>query len=146
MSDSDVTPGTVVCQAPLSLGFPRQECWRGFAISSSMGSSWLRGSNLCLLHWQTDSLPLSHLGSTVTLITYVEKNKIIFNQRLSNDLERSLYFWVTILAAFLACCRPPSLTFFLLSGWSYRLVVEGRWDLGSLVGSTLNSHSISLGP
>ena len=34
------------------------------AISSSRGSS--QGSNLrlqCLLHWQVDSLPLSHLGS-----------------------------------------------------------------------------------
>ena len=36
------------------------------AISSSRGSSPPRDSNpvlLCLLHWQADSLPLSHLGS-----------------------------------------------------------------------------------
>lgn len=51
-------------------------------------------------------------------------------------------------------CEPlPPYFFFFFSGlnyflydWSHRLVVEGRWDLGSLVGSTLNSHSISLGP
>ena len=29
-----------------------------------------QGSNLCLLHWQTDSLPLSHMGSPLYLSTY----------------------------------------------------------------------------
>ena len=33
------------------------------ATSSSRISSWLRHPTLCLLHWQADSLPLSHLGS-----------------------------------------------------------------------------------
>ena len=34
MSDSFVTPGTVVHQAPLSLGFPRQEYWSGLPFPS----------------------------------------------------------------------------------------------------------------
>ena len=29
-----VTPWTVACQAPLSMGFPRQECWSGFPFPS----------------------------------------------------------------------------------------------------------------
>ena len=29
MSDSFVTPWKVVCQVPLSMGFPRQEYWSG---------------------------------------------------------------------------------------------------------------------
>ena len=29
ISDSFVTPGTVAHQAPLSMGFPRQEYWKG---------------------------------------------------------------------------------------------------------------------
>ena len=33
------------------------------AISSSRGIFLTRGLNLCLLHWQGDSLPLHHLGS-----------------------------------------------------------------------------------
>ena len=45
MSDSLVTPGTVACQAPLSIGCARQEYW-----------------NQHLLHWQVDSLPLSPQG------------------------------------------------------------------------------------
>ena len=32
MSDSFVTPWTVVCQAPLSMGFPRQEYWSGLLL------------------------------------------------------------------------------------------------------------------
>ena len=33
------TPWTVVLQASLSMGFPRQEYWSGFAVSSSRGFS-----------------------------------------------------------------------------------------------------------
>ena len=36
------TPWMVACQAPLSMGFFRQECQRCVAISSSKGSSWPR--------------------------------------------------------------------------------------------------------
>ena len=32
MSDSFATPRTVACQAPLSMGFPRQEYWSGLPI------------------------------------------------------------------------------------------------------------------
>ena len=35
MSDSFVTPWTVVHQAPLSMGFPRQEYWSGLPFPSS---------------------------------------------------------------------------------------------------------------
>ena len=33
------------------------------AISFSRGIFLTQGLNLCLLHWQADALPLSHLGS-----------------------------------------------------------------------------------
>ena len=33
------TPWTLACQAALSMGFPRQEYWSGFAISFSRGTS-----------------------------------------------------------------------------------------------------------
>ena len=32
MSDSFVIPWTVACQAPLSMGFPRQEYWSGLSF------------------------------------------------------------------------------------------------------------------
>ena len=60
-----VTPWSVACQAPLSMGFSRQEDeW--VAISSS------RGSNPChlhLLYWQVDSLQLSCQGSNNLTVT-----------------------------------------------------------------------------
>ena len=41
-----------------------QEFWHmGLVAPRHVGSSQIRGSNLCLLHWQVDSLPLSPQGS-----------------------------------------------------------------------------------
>ena len=56
-----VTPQNVVHQAPLSMGFSRQD-W--VAISSSRGSSRPRDQNYIsrLLHWQAGSLPLAPSG------------------------------------------------------------------------------------
>ena len=63
MSYSFVAQWTVAHQASLPMGFPRQEDWSRFAISSSRGSSPPRDRTFDLLHWQADSLPLNHLGS-----------------------------------------------------------------------------------
>ena len=56
MSDSFAMPWTVAHQAPLSMVFPRQEYWSGFAIFISRESSQL---NSHLLHLQAGSLPLT---------------------------------------------------------------------------------------
>ena len=60
MSASFATSGTVTHQAPLSVGFPRQEYWNGLPFPSQ-GIFLTQGSKLHLLHWQMDSSPLSHL-------------------------------------------------------------------------------------
>ena len=52
----------VACQAPLSMGFPRQEYWNGCQFFLQ-GIFLSQGSNPSPLHWQADSLPLSHLES-----------------------------------------------------------------------------------
>ena len=60
-----VTLWTVACQAPLSMGFSRQEYWSGLPFPPP-GIFQTQGSNpglLHLLHWQVDSSPLSPLGS-----------------------------------------------------------------------------------
>jgi len=58
------TPQTVAHQAPLSMGFPRQEYWSGcHCLLQRILPN--QGSNLCLLHWQADSLPLSHQGNCI---------------------------------------------------------------------------------
>ena len=65
MSDSSATPRTVACQAPLSVGFLKQEYWSGLPFPLP-GDFPTQGSSLRLLHirhWQVDSLPLSRQGS-----------------------------------------------------------------------------------
>ena len=59
-----VIPWTVARQAPLSIGFPRQEYWSGLHFLLQEIFQTL-GSNPCLLRWQADSLPLSHVGSPI---------------------------------------------------------------------------------
>ena len=58
------TPWTVALQAAQSLEFSRKEYWNRLPFPS-LGDLPDPGMELCLwclLHWQADSLPLSHLG------------------------------------------------------------------------------------
>ena len=66
MSDSFATPLTVASQAPLSMGFPRQEYWVHchFLLQGSFST---QGLNPCLLNWE-DSLSLSHRGSLLIIL------------------------------------------------------------------------------
>ena len=52
VSDS-VTPWTIACQAPLSMGFSRQEYWMGchFLLQGIFLTQWLNPCFLHLLHW-----------------------------------------------------------------------------------------------
>ena len=54
------TPWTVAHQVPLSMGLSQQEYWSGL-LSTPPADLPTQVSNL---HWQVDSLPLSHLGSS----------------------------------------------------------------------------------
>ena len=61
---------TVAHQAPLSMGFPRQECWTGlpFPLLGDLSDPGIEPVSCHLLHWQADSLSLSHRGSTKNLM------------------------------------------------------------------------------
>ena len=64
------TPGSVACQALLSMEFSRQECWSGLPFPPP-GIFPTQGSNphlLPLLPWEADPLPLSHQGSPETIL------------------------------------------------------------------------------
>ena len=63
-----VTSWTVAHRAPLSMGFSRQEYWSGLLFPTpgdlpDPGIKPKRSNPLCLLYWQANSSPLSHLGS-----------------------------------------------------------------------------------
>ena len=62
LSNSFATLWAVAHQAALSMGFSRQEYWRGLPFPPP-GNVPMQGSNPHLLHWQVNSLPLCHLGS-----------------------------------------------------------------------------------
>ena len=66
VSDS-ATPWTVAHQAPLSMGFPRQDYRGGVGCHFLLqGIFPTQRSNLHLLGWEVGSLPLSHQGSLET--------------------------------------------------------------------------------
>ena len=67
-----VTSWTVVRQAPLSMGFSRQEYWSG-CHALLQGIFPTQGSNPCLLyllHWQAGSLPLASPGKPIWTCVY----------------------------------------------------------------------------
>ena len=59
------TPQIVAPQAPLSMGFSRQECWTGLPFPSpgDLPHPEIHPHPLGLLHWPVDSLPMRPLGS-----------------------------------------------------------------------------------
>ena len=59
MFDSFATPWTTAHKIPLSMGFSRQEYWSG-CHALLHGIFPAQKLNPYLLHWQEDSLPLSH--------------------------------------------------------------------------------------
>ena len=69
------TPWTTACQAPLSMGFSRQEYWSGLPSFPPRALPDLCFS--CLLHLQADSLPLVPPGRPFLqpLNSAVEDNK-----------------------------------------------------------------------
>ena len=61
------------------MGFPRKEYWSVLPLPSP-GIFLTQGSNTCLLHWQVNSLPLSHLGSPSRQLTLVKLNGMTRSQ------------------------------------------------------------------
>ena len=81
-----VTLRTIACQAPLSMGFSRQEHWSGlpFPPPGHLPDPRMEPHGL---HWQAGSLPLSHLS---------HHNRYYWNQ-ITNEMMwsegRRLDFW-----------------------------------------------------
>ena len=61
---NSVTSWTVAHQAPLSMGFLRQEYWSGLPFSSTGDLP-----DPMSPAWQVDSLPLNHLGTPSLVLT-----------------------------------------------------------------------------
>ena len=83
MSDSAAL-WAVTHQAPLSMGFSKQEYWCGLPCPPPGDLLYPRSNPhlLCLLHWQVDSLPPCHLGSP-----YI--NMMLFDKRQEEETTKS---------------------------------------------------------
>ena len=71
MSGSFETPMDCSLSRPLPMRFPRQESWSRlhFLLQGIFPTQWL---NLHLLHWQVDSLPLSHQGAYWSIVNIIK--------------------------------------------------------------------------
>ena len=76
MSYSFVTPGTVTHQAPLSLGFPRQEYWSWLPFSSP-GYLPHTGFEPMSPAWQADSLPGKPVSQSIRQAKNIQTLNII---------------------------------------------------------------------
>ena len=65
------TSWTAALQTPLSMEFSRQEYWSGLPLPTA--GDLPNPGNLCLLHWQADSLPQRHLGSPKATVLQLKK-------------------------------------------------------------------------
>ena len=89
------TPQTVAPQAPLSMGFPRQEYWSGWPFPSpgDLPNPWIDLTSPAL---QADSLPLTPPG------------KLTFSRTIS-FLKEVIYLFILFLAVLgLHCCAQAS--------------------------------------
>jgi len=77
MSDSFATPWTVVCQAPLSMGFPRQEYWSRLPFPSpgDLPNPEIKHMSPAL---KVYSLPLSYLEAQQKSFIVTGKNNVFF--------------------------------------------------------------------
>ena len=58
-----VTPQTISHQAPVSMGFSKQEYWSGlpFSTPGDLPNQGIKHESPASTHWQMDSLPLINL-------------------------------------------------------------------------------------
>ena len=69
---------TAFCQAPLSMGFSRQEYWSGLPcpLPGDLPNPGIKPTSPSLLHWQAGSLPLAPPGKTTNNMFKNSNNSI----------------------------------------------------------------------
>ena len=115
------TPWTIAHQAPLSMGFSRQEYRVGchFLLQGIFPTQGSDPQLLCLLHWQEGSLPLAPPGKPSRL--YVPVYKLLLPETSrphiwQTPLHLSKLRWDCIESgAFLPALKAPSLPLLILA-------------------------------
>ena len=99
-SKSFATPWTVAHQAPLSVGFPREEYWSGLPFPSpgifpTQGSNWISWvGRQFLYHWATREAPSKELFSLkLSVTTWIQNTRDTFNLFSPFTSPGYLYHW-----------------------------------------------------
>ena len=83
---------TIVCQAPLSMGFPRQECWSGLPClyPGHLPDPGIEPTSPVAPALQTDSLLLSHPGNPLSFISY---SKLFHKEAGNGEIKILCTYW-----------------------------------------------------
>ena len=115
------------------LGRARHERAHGPRCSAACGIFLHQGANLCLLHWQANSLPLSHQKSPLAFLREVfHMIKIGYCQKVAASLRRSILL-CSLLQSFLLSILDTKAKMSILSHWSYYFKDKLRIRLGYLL-------------
>ena len=98
------------------MGFPRQEYCSGSLLQ---GIFLTQGSNLHLLHWRADFLPLSYLGSPVCNNTSYLSHPTMCQRRLDT------YVPITHTTLSMLCAKPGTVNSGTVSCASYLFYLPG---------------------
>ena len=113
MPDS-AAPWTIAYQAPLSMGFSRQEYWSGlpWPPSGDFPNPGIESKSLCLLHWQGDSLPTESSPSPCISLAISLESEHLQEDNVGNDTVKGS---ITVLwpSSYLCSCSrlqcgPPA--------------------------------------
>ena len=79
-----VTPWTIACQAPPSMGFSRQESWSGLSFSTpgDLPNPGLEPTLLYILHRQAGSLPLAPSGKSSGIFSSAQFSRSVMSDSL----------------------------------------------------------------
>ena len=125
------TTWTVARQAPLSMGLSRREYSSGLPFPSPVDLP-DPDVNPCLLHWQADSLPLSHQGSPYCPV-YI--NNCSNYQWMTDNVAKAYPNWTFFLSIF---CLTH---FFFLAYsmlWLHRSTISWYFASSSAPGHSTN--------
>ena len=122
-----VTLWTITHQAPLSMGFPKQEYCSGLPFPPP-GIFQTQGSNPCRLHWQADSLPLSHERSLLSTVILSKLQSPSYHHTIAilNSVFDKILLPLPTLAPLPACFMSSLINQGLKSTHSKRMP-HGKW-------------------
>ena len=141
---------TVAWQVPLFMEFSRQEYWTGlpFPTPGALPDPQIEPPHLLsLLHWWTDSLPLSHLGSFLVMVPHRYYINLVLQHCILSSLtteNHSLFF--SVLPCVCLCALSLSCVLLFAALWTVGPSVHGIFQTRVLERVALSLSRVSSQP